>query len=139
MSLIDDLAPDFAALNASLAEDFGTRVSVYRVAQTARGDTSKVKTYVADPTLVEINVDMLDPVAAAKRGALGLTAKAEMLLLIATVGGVLPSINIGDGFKFMSGPYVGRKFIADNRGAADAQGICLNVSVLEAPASAVMA
>lgn len=139
MSLIDDLTPDLAAINAALSDDFGTKVSIYRVVQTARADNSKAKAYTADATLVEIAADVLDPVAAARRQAFGLTAKAQLLLLFATMDGLLPAINIGDGVKFTSGPYIGRKFLADNAGAPDAQGITLGVSLIEAPAGTVMA
>lgn len=138
MSLIDELAPDLAAINADLTADFGARVSVYRVAQANRADNSKAKTYAAEPTLVSVSVDVLEPMVAAKRNVFGLTSKAEMFLLFATLTSVLPAINLGDGIKFMSGPYIGRKFVADAKGTPDAQGITLGVSIVEAPAGTVM-
>lgn len=139
MSFIDELSVDLANINADLVADFGTRVSVYRVTQTKRADNSPAKSYSAEPTLVDVAIDVLEPMVAAKRNVFGLTSKAEMFLLFPTQDGVLPTINLGDGVKFTSGPYEGRSFVADDKGAADAQGINLGVSIVEAPAGTVMA
>ncbi len=145
MNLLSTIVAALAPTVATLTQQFGITVTVYRPTDVDAPSGERTRSYTApDATLTAVPAfftpargDATDAGESAVR-PYGITpVLSGSLRFPPLANGVLPALNALDGLKVLDGPYAGYTFLADSESAPDAAGVFTIVRVMSAPAGVI--